>query len=87
MRDFLFSSPGRTGPLTSSCRYFGQAVLDSIHRSVAIEQWHALADPRLPDPDLEKLLGAFDMFVLRGEFGDLDDVGLFRLRIATHSTN
>lgn len=61
--------------LTLDHRYFGQAILDSIHRSVGIEQWHALVDPMQPDPELEKLLGAFDMFVLNGGSGDIDEVG------------
>ena len=66
--------------LTLNPRYFGQAVLDSIHRSIGIEQWHALVDPTRPDPALDKVLGAFDMFVLNGGPGDIDDVSLSRPR-------
>lgn len=62
--------------LTLNHRYFGQAILDTIHRSIGIEQWHALVDPTRPDPALEEILGAFDMFVLNGGPGDIDDVGL-----------
>lgn len=55
-------------------RYYAQSVLDSIHRSVGIEQWHALIDPTQPSPTLEKALGAFDMFVLDPEADGLDEV-------------
>lgn len=64
-------------------RYFSNAILDSIHRSIAIEEWYRLglnghslnahvADQR--DQRLERSLGAFDMFVLHDQPGDIDDV-------------
>lgn len=34
----------------------------------------ALADPERPDPSLEEALGAFDMFVLSDEVGDIYDI-------------
>lgn len=55
-------------------RYYSQSVLDSIHRSLGIEQWHALIDPSQPSPTLERALGAFDMFVQDSEAGGLAEV-------------
>ncbi|KJZ72408.1 hypothetical protein HIM_08211 [Hirsutella minnesotensis 3608] len=61
-------------------RYYSNSLLDSIHRSIAIEEWHRLRQDRdLPDAHiagvrLERALGAFDMFVLHDQFGDLDDI-------------
>ncbi|KAG6059162.1 hypothetical protein E4U17_006817 [Claviceps sp. LM77 group G4] len=64
-------------------RYFSNAILDSIHRSIAVEEWYRLglnghslnthvADQR--DQRLERSLGAFDMFVLHDQPGDIDDI-------------
>ncbi|KAF4512122.1 hypothetical protein G6O67_001302 [Ophiocordyceps sinensis] len=61
-------------------RYYGNSLLDSIHRSIAIEEWHKLRqdrdslDAHVAGVRLERALGAFDMFVLHDEFGDLDHV-------------
>lgn len=62
--------------LTIFHRYFGHSILDSIHRSVGIEQWNRLlTEPWMPfGPQLEKALGAFDLFVVHGNSGDLEDV-------------
>ena len=63
-------------------RYYSNALLDGIHRSVAIEEWHRLRldhdslDTQVAGVRLERALGAFDMFVLHDQFGDLDDVCL-----------
>lgn len=63
-------------------RYYSNALLDSIHRSIAIEEWHRLRldrdslDAQIAGVRLERALGAFDMFVLHDQFGDLDDVSL-----------
>ena len=58
-------------------------MLDSIHRSVALREWsragiyderppaHKLVK-KSPDKRLEKLLGAFDMFFIEQEEGDID---------------
>lgn len=54
--------------------------MDSIHRSLAVEEWHkiqmASADPGAHPSgfDLERVLGAFDLFVLHDQPGDIDDV-------------
>ncbi|VUC20710.1 unnamed protein product, partial [Clonostachys rosea] len=57
-------------------RYFAHRALDAIHRHIAIEQWISLSmEPDTHDPlELEKALGGFDMFVLHGQRGDLDDI-------------
>ena len=66
-----------------SDRYFSNAMLDSIHRSVALREWSraGIYDERppahklvknSPDKRLEKLLGGFDMFFIEQEEGDID---------------
>ncbi|KAI1385216.1 uncharacterized protein F4822DRAFT_337560 [Hypoxylon trugodes] len=69
-------------------RYYSCSVLDSIHRSLAIEEWakyqkyasrHIGEDT--PNSErlncgmrLERALGAFDMFMLHDNEGDLDEI-------------
>ncbi|KAI1498437.1 F-box domain-containing protein [Biscogniauxia marginata] len=69
-------------------RYYACTVLDSIHRSLAIEEWakhqrHAARhiDDDTPNSDrlncgmkLERALGAFDLFMLHDNEGDLDEI-------------
>ncbi|RSL67108.1 hypothetical protein CEP53_003135 [Fusarium sp. AF-6] len=61
-------------------RYFSGALLDSVHRSLAVEEWHkiqvASVDPNAHPSgfDLERVLGAFDLFVLHDQPGDIDDI-------------
>lgn len=67
-------------------RYHSSAILDSIHRSVALEEWqklqHIHLNPKVslsvraqePGLRLERILGAFDMFVLHEQPGDIDHV-------------
>ncbi|KAI1264573.1 hypothetical protein F5Y18DRAFT_74362 [Xylariaceae sp. FL1019] len=69
-------------------RYYSCSVLDSIHRSLAIEEWakyqnHAASylggsvtsSERLNcGMRLERALGAFDMFMLHDNEGDLDEI-------------
>ncbi|KID83226.1 F-box domain-containing protein [Metarhizium guizhouense ARSEF 977] len=56
------------------------AILDSIHRSIAIEEWSRLGLDRdslstqVAAQRLERALGAFDMFVLHDQTGDLDNI-------------
>ncbi|KAF7542818.1 hypothetical protein G7Z17_g11247 [Cylindrodendrum hubeiense] len=56
------------------------SILDSIHRSLAIEEWHKMqplntAPARhFSNSSLERALGAFDLFVLHDQPGDLDDI-------------
>ncbi len=61
-------------------RYYAKAVLGRIHRSIAVEVWMRL---RRGDPvRLEEALGAYDLFVLSGDEGDLEDISLELDRIA-----
>lgn len=74
-------------------RHFSCTVLDSIHRSLAVEEWakyqkHAARhiDDGAPSGEsincgmkLERALGAFDMFMLHENEGDLDEVRFDRL--------
>lgn len=69
-------------------RYYACTVLDSIHRSLAIDEWakfqrHAARriDTNTPTRErlncgmrLERALGAFDMFVLHDNDGDMDEI-------------
>ncbi|KYK60701.1 F-box protein [Drechmeria coniospora] len=61
-------------------RYYSNALLDSIHRSMAIEEWHQLRldrdllETQVAGVRLERSLGAFDMFVLHDQFGDMDNI-------------
>ncbi|PHH87280.1 hypothetical protein CDD83_9071 [Cordyceps sp. RAO-2017] len=61
-------------------RYYSNALLDCIHRSIAIEEWHKLRldrdslDAHVAGLPLERALGAFDMFVLHDQYGDINDI-------------
>ncbi|PHH81268.1 hypothetical protein CDD82_1168 [Ophiocordyceps australis] len=61
-------------------RYYSNALLDAIHRSIAIDEWHHLwlqrdsLQAQVAGVRLERALGAFDMFVLHDDFGDLADI-------------
>lgn len=53
-------------------RYYASAVLDHVHRSKALAEWRkVLHGERV---SLERALGAFDMFVLHDQYGDLEEV-------------
>ncbi|KAJ9666541.1 hypothetical protein H2201_003464 [Coniosporium apollinis] len=53
-------------------RYWSQATLNTIHRTMAIEEWEKLQKGQ--DVPLERALGAFDMFVLDTREGDFDNI-------------
>lgn len=57
-------------------RYWSKTVLDHLHRKMAIRQWQELtAKPDSGNRDqLERSLGAFDLFLIDEKRGDLDDV-------------
>ncbi|KAI2469150.1 hypothetical protein F4781DRAFT_236609 [Annulohypoxylon bovei var. microspora] len=69
-------------------RYYSCSALDSIHRSLAIEEWAKYQkyasrriDEDTPNSErlncgmrLERALGAFDMFMLHDNEGDLDEI-------------
>lgn len=53
-------------------RYYSNAILTCLHRTIAIPEWEKLRTGE--DVSLERALGAFDMFVLETGPGDFDDV-------------
>lgn len=59
-----------------SLRFYSNAVLDYVHRSQALEEWWKLS--KGDSVPLERALGAFDLFVLHDEYGDLQEVRLRR---------
>ncbi|GAO16572.1 hypothetical protein UVI_02019900 [Ustilaginoidea virens] len=81
-KDFLLKQCQihESAPDVLARRYYGNAVLDSIHRSIAVEEWYRLRldhdslDAQAASRRLERALGAFDMFVLHDQPGDLDDI-------------
>ena len=54
-------------------RYYSDAVLGSLHRKMAIDEWNKLKDGE--SIVLERALVAYDMFVLHEREGDFDEVG------------
>ncbi|KAL7923204.1 Transglutaminase-like superfamily domain-containing protein [Trichoderma austrokoningii] len=70
-------------------RYFANRVLDAVHKYAALEEWDELSqsppafDLRLKSQQLERALGAFDLFVLHDQPGDLDDIARMLDEIAT----
>ncbi len=46
---------------TTSPRYYGSSVLDSIHRGIAVETWSRYQGAPLSTRGLDRALGAFDM--------------------------
>ncbi|KAL2219023.1 Hemimethylated DNA-binding protein YccV like-domain-containing protein [Thermoascus aurantiacus ATCC 26904] len=53
-------------------RYYSNAVLACLHRSIAVPQWAKLRNGE--NISLERALGAFDLFIPESGFGDLDDI-------------
>lgn len=53
-------------------RFYSDAVLGTLHRTMAIKEWVKLKDGEAVP--LERALAAFDMFVLHGRKGDFDEV-------------
>lgn len=53
-------------------RYYANAVLERIHREVAIKVWMSLQDGK--DVPIERALGAYDVFARVGEEVDVDVV-------------
>lgn len=53
-------------------RYYANSVLDLVHRSKALAEWGKLAKGE--NVALERALGAFDLFVLHDQSGDLLEV-------------
>jgi F-box protein 21 len=65
-------------------RYYARHVLDSIHRSIAIEEWQSLVQGQEQDENredtrhsnimIERCLAALGMFLLHNQYGDIDEV-------------
>lgn len=53
-------------------RFYSDAVLGTLHRTMAINEWVKLKDGK--PVSLERALAAFDMFVLHGRKGDFNEV-------------
>lgn len=65
-------------------RYYAQALLGYLHRSIAVAEWNKLRNGQ-PVP-LERALGAFDLFIPDRERGGLDEVGeiVVNIRISSN---
>jgi F-box protein 21 len=61
-------------------RYHANAILGQLHRGTAIEKWNRLQQRQMVA--LEEVLGAYDLFVLTGNRGDLSDISRELDRIA-----
>ncbi|TLD17827.1 uncharacterized protein PgNI_00469 [Pyricularia grisea] len=55
-------------------RYYANAALGSIHRSMAVKEWSKFQQPYSGPRPLERALAGFDMFVLHDQEGDIDDI-------------
>ncbi|RYP27357.1 hypothetical protein DL767_007729 [Monosporascus sp. MG133] len=53
-------------------RYHANAILGQVHRATAVEKWMSLQQGQ--PVKLEEALGAYDLFVLAGDKGDLGDI-------------
>ncbi|KAK7428702.1 hypothetical protein QQZ08_004796 [Neonectria magnoliae] len=81
-KDFLLDQCHNEEPMEDilARRYYSNSILDSIHRSLAIEEWHLIQTVHntpaghASASSLERALGAFDLFVLHDQPGDLDDI-------------
>lgn len=61
-------------------RYHATVILGQIHRKTALEKWNRLQLKQMVK--LEEVLGAYDLFVLSGREGDLEDMSREFDRIA-----
>ncbi|UKZ76103.1 hypothetical protein TrVFT333_003799 [Trichoderma virens FT-333] len=77
-KDFLLEQC-QTPPSAEDGLARSNGLLDTIHKHIAIQEWQSLmlsSQPpsiRLAGEQLERALGAFDLFVLHDQRGDLDD--------------
>lgn len=65
-------------------RYYAQALLGYLHRSIAVAEWAKLRNGE--SVPLERALGAFDLFIPGREHGGLDEVGeiVVNIRISSN---
>jgi len=66
-------------------RYYANSVLDLVHRSKALAEWGKLMKGE--NVPLERALGAFDLFVLHDQTGDLLEVWMYNTQIKPTLTN
>lgn len=69
---------GLTRQLLVLERYFSNAIIACLQRSIAIPVWANLMNSA-DGTSLERALGAFDLFVPQCEIDSLDEVWLFLL--------
>ncbi|EEH40074.2 F-box domain-containing protein [Paracoccidioides lutzii Pb01] len=62
-------------------RYYSNAILSCLHRTMAIPVWNRLRNSE--DISLERALGVFDMFVLETGPGDFNDISACLDKIVT----
>lgn len=61
-------------------RYWADSILAQLHRNTAVEKWNRLHNKQMVR--LEEVLGSYDLFVLAGRRGDLNDIDAEFDRIA-----
>lgn len=66
----------------NSNRYYAKLALSSIHRSVAVDEWYRYQRTPLAAQGIDRALAAFDMFFIREDDGDIDDICLLLDNIA-----
>ena len=82
-KDFLVRQRDETGDSAEDVlarRFHADAILGQIHRATALEKWDRLHKRQMVR--LEEALGAYDLFVLAGHRGDLNDISTEFDRIA-----
>lgn len=67
-------------------RFYARAILDVIHRAIAVDVWTRLARHDMKVTLIEAL-GAYDLFVLNGKWGDLETIQREINRIADSIPN
>lgn len=77
--DLKDNTPGNA-PDVLARRYYANVVLGQLHRRTAIEKWSRVHNRQMVR--LEEVMGAFDLFVLGGGRGDLNDMDQELNRIA-----
>ncbi|PYI10508.1 YccV-like-domain-containing protein [Aspergillus sclerotiicarbonarius CBS 121057] len=53
-------------------RYYAEALLTCLHRSLAVREWDRLRNGE--EVSIDRALGAFDLFIPRSNFGNLEDI-------------
>lgn len=58
--------------MVTTKRYYGKVLLTCLHRSIALPVWAKLRNGG--NVTLERVLGAFDLFIPESGYGSLDEV-------------